>query len=216
MARVETLEANQAQQLRDALADLRHGRLPNAESVADVLGYGHVAKQRIVLEDEPDVALARREVRDVLVLEQHGARIGYFEARDDAQQRGLPGPRRAEQSEQIAVGHVEVHAAQCDEAAERLADALDADAHRMPADVFCAGRFAVEGRRLSRWTFAINVKIASNVRSDATANDPRRLYSWNSFSIRSGIVSVWPAMWPDTTYTAPNSPIARALHRMIP
>ena len=52
--------------------------------------------------------------------------------------------------------------------------------------------------------------------TDATANEPGRLYSWNSFSTRSGIVSVLPAMWPETTYTAPNSPIARALQRMTP
>src|SRR5262249_48200027 len=135
----------------------------------------------------------------VLVLEQHRARIGHFEARDDAQQRGLPGTRRPEQGEQIAVGHVEVHAAQRSKAAERLADALDSDAHRILADVFCARRFAVEGPRRARSPFAISVKIASNVNSAATANDPGRLYSWNSFSIRSGIVSVWPAMWPDTT-----------------
>ena len=46
---------------------------------------------------------------------------------------------------------------------------------------------------------AISVTIASSVSTDATANDPGRLYSWNSFSMRSGMVSVWPAMWPDTT-----------------
>ncbi len=32
----------------------------------------------------------------------------------------------------------------------------------------------------------------------------------------SGIVLVCPRMWPDTTLTAPNSPIARALHRITP
>ena len=29
-------------------------------------------------------------------------------------------------------------------------------------------------------------------------------------------VFVWPRMWPETTETAPNSPIARALQRMTP
>ena len=32
----------------------------------------------------------------------------------------------------------------------------------------------------------------------------------------SGSVLVWPRMWPLTTLTAPNSPMARALHRITP
>ena len=32
----------------------------------------------------------------------------------------------------------------------------------------------------------------------------------------SGSVLVCPRMWPETTLTAPNSPIARALHRITP
>ncbi len=30
------------------------------------------------------------------------------------------------------------------------------------------------------------------------------------------MVFVWPWMWPLTTDTAPNSPIARALHKITP
>ena len=30
------------------------------------------------------------------------------------------------------------------------------------------------------------------------------------------MVLVWPRMWPETTDTAPNSPIARALQRITP
>ena len=44
------------------------------------------------------------------------------------------------------------------------------------------------------------------------ANDPAVLYSRNSLSTRRGSVS----LGPDTTRTAPNSPIARALQRMTP
>ena len=58
---------------------------------------------------------------------------------------------------------------------------------------------------------------ASNVSTDARANAPGVLYSWNRSSRpASGMVLVSPAMRPETTYTAPNSPIARALHRMTP
>ena len=64
--------------------------------------------------------------------------------------------------------------------------------------------------------FTSKVTSASIASTDATAKAPGMLYSWNSFSIRSGMVSVCPAMWPETTYTAPNSPIARALQRITP
>ena len=51
----------------------------------------------------------------------------------------------------------------------------------------------------ARDVMTVNVINAMSVNSEATANDPGMLYSWNSFSIRSGIVSVSPAMWPETT-----------------
>jgi hypothetical protein len=38
------------------------------------------------------------------------------------------------------------------------------------------------------------VTSASDDRSDAAAKAPGMLYSWKSFSTRSGNVSVWPVM----------------------
>ena len=38
----------------------------------------------------------------------------------------------------------------------------------------------------------------------------------NTVQITGAMVLVWPRMWPDTTDTAPNSPIARALQRIAP
>jgi len=78
--------------------------------------------------------------------------------------------------------------------------------------------FSAISRRVfhSSVVFSRSVTRASSASTDATAKAPGMLYSWNSFSTRSGMVSVCPAMWPETTYTAPNSPMARALHRMTP
>ena len=42
------------------------------------------------------------------------------------------------------------------------------------------------------------------------------LEAWKRVSTRSGIVSVRPPILPETTVTAPNSPMARALQRMTP
>ena len=70
--------------------------------------------------------------------------------------------------------------------------------------------------RYSTHVFNTSVTSASNVSSDATANAPVKLYSLYRISTCSGIVFVWPRMWPLTTETAPNSPIARALHKITP
>ena len=62
-------------------------------------------------------------------------------------------------------------------------------------------------------TSVTSARIAS---SDATANAATDWYSLYRISTCSGTVLVCPRMWPDTTDTAPNSPIARALHKITP
>src|SRR5262245_25531446 len=146
---------------------------------------------------------------------EHASLVGDLQAGDDAQQGRLARAGRAQQGQQRAVGHLEAHPVDGQEAAEALGNVLDRDAQDRPPFVLGSAGWA-EGAFLSRPALTTSVQTASKVRTDATANEPGRLYSWNSFSILSGIVSVWPAMWPDTTYTAPNSPMERALHRMIP
>ena len=96
-----------------------------------------------------------------------------------------------------------------------VARAPGSPAHPSPS----AGGFAspVSARSFgSIAAFTTSVTSASSVSTDASANAAGVLYSWNSFYTRSGIVSVCPPIRPLTTYTAPNSPIARALHRITP
>src|SRR5215470_2353908 len=125
--------------------------------------------------------------------------------------------RKSEQCQQLARWHLEADVVQGEERAEALGDVLDGDAHASPPRVSIR-LFSSSSRRVRHSSVVLTSRVtsASSASTDATANAPGMLYSWKSFSTRSGIVSVLPAMCPETTYTAPNSPIARALQRMIP
>ena len=107
------VELHQAQQVHDRLADLRLGRPdragPDPQPEGDVLEHAHVPEQRVVLEHEPDLALAHRLIGRVLAVEADRAAVGRLQPGDDAQQRGLARPGRAEQRHQLAARHVEVH-----------------------------------------------------------------------------------------------------------
>ena len=91
------------QQLRAPAAPLAAAHAAGTQRELDVVGHGHVAKQRVVLEHEADFALPRAEVRDVAAVQHDAAVIDRREARDGAQQRALAAARRAEQHEQLAV-----------------------------------------------------------------------------------------------------------------
>jgi hypothetical protein len=88
-----------------------------------------VAEQRVVLEHEADLALARALADGVLAVQPHATGIRPLEAGHDAQQRGLAGARRAEQGQQLARLHLERDAVEGDIVAEALADVEDLDAH---------------------------------------------------------------------------------------
>jgi hypothetical protein len=115
------------------LLDLRVARALlarlHAQAEGHVLEHRHVAEQRVVLEHEAHLALAHVHVGGVFAREQDAAGVGRFQARDDAQQRGLAAARRAEQRDQFARLDVEVHVVQRPEVAELLADVADFDAH---------------------------------------------------------------------------------------
>ena len=80
----------------------------HAQAEGDVLEHRHVPEQRVVLEHEADLALARvrRRSRPRRANRTLPA-SGVFEARDDAQQRGLAAARRPEQRDQLARRDVE-------------------------------------------------------------------------------------------------------------
>ena len=57
------VQLDEIEELVDALADLLLRPLPDRQREADVVAHGHVLERRVVLEDEADVALLRRQAR---------------------------------------------------------------------------------------------------------------------------------------------------------
>ncbi len=98
------------------------GRLPDLQPERHVAAHGHVLERRVVLEHEADVALLRGQVRGVDPLDLDRALVGLVEPGDDAQQRGLAAPARAQQRGELAGGDADGHVVEGDELAEPLAD----------------------------------------------------------------------------------------------
>ncbi len=126
---LQPLELDQGEELLHAL--VRAGPWPaaHAEPEGDVVEHAHVPEERVVLEDEADVALADADVGDVLVVVAHGAAVGDLESRDDPEQRGLAGARGPEQGEERPARHLEAHVVERQELVEALGDPDDPDAH---------------------------------------------------------------------------------------
>ena len=78
----------------------RHPLRPQAER--HVVDDRHVREQGVLLEDGVDVALVRRDVRDVDPVEQDPARGRQLEAGDHLEQGGLAAPGRSEHGEELA------------------------------------------------------------------------------------------------------------------
>src|SRR5256714_7938456 len=101
----------------DQLLHLAHARHPflrrpaaHPQAVGDVLGHRHVGKERVVLEDHADAALGGRHARHVPALDQDLAGGRQREAGDEPEDRRLAGAARAQQRQELAVVHGEVHA----------------------------------------------------------------------------------------------------------
>ena len=79
-----------------------------------------MAEQGVVLEYEPDLAIADRPQRGIAAVEQHLTLVGRLQAGDDAQQGGLAAARRTEQCDQRARRHVQIDVFDGGEFAELL------------------------------------------------------------------------------------------------
>ena len=80
------------------------------EAEGNVLRYGHVRKQRIVLEDRIHGPLIGRQVLHVLSEQQDLAFRRLLEAGDQAKHRGLATARRTEQGEELVALNGQRHA----------------------------------------------------------------------------------------------------------
>ena len=103
----EALELHEMEELLDALADLCLRPLPHLEPERDVVRHGHVLEGRVVLEDEADPALLRRELGRVVPGDEDLPAVRRLEPGDDPEQRGLPGAARPEKRGQRSARHLE-------------------------------------------------------------------------------------------------------------
>src|SRR4051794_27559913 len=126
----EALQLHELQQFVHTRLDRGLRLLADLQPERDVVAHRHVLERCIVLEDEADAALLRRDDRRVLAREADLAAVGWLEPGDDAQQRGLPRPGGAEERGQRAAVDVERDVVQRLEAAESLGDVADFDRHQ--------------------------------------------------------------------------------------
>jgi hypothetical protein len=113
--------------LRHARVDLGARALGEQHAEGHVVAHLHVRVERVVLEDHGDVALLRRHVVHDLAADLDLAAADLLEPRDHAQQRRLAAPRGADQHRELAVGDVDVDAADHVGAAEVFMDVEDVD-----------------------------------------------------------------------------------------
>src|SRR5690606_24853556 len=133
IALFQARELHHVEQFENPPADLGLGRTQSTRAhrqpEANIVGDGHMAKQRIMLEDEADMTLLYGAERGILIAEEDAAAGRLLETGDQPQQRGLARARRAEQRDQFTGADVERNIMQCRIAIEFLAEVGDADFH---------------------------------------------------------------------------------------
>ena len=102
----------------DAAVDLVLGQLLNVQAEGDVLAHGHVRPQSVGLENQVEVALARRSevslgsVYDLLAVHEDGAVLRLLQTGYNAQRGGFAAAGRTEQRHEVAVLDGEVNVLQ--------------------------------------------------------------------------------------------------------
>ncbi len=96
-------ELHQRQHLGRARGNLALWAAEHFEAEADIVGDAQMRKERVALKDRVHLSLVRRQVCDVLTVEQDRARGRAVEPGDQPQKRGLAAARRAEKGEELAL-----------------------------------------------------------------------------------------------------------------
>jgi hypothetical protein len=110
-------ELHQPEHFLRAPAPLGRRHLADHQAVADVVGDGHVRKQRVVLEHGVDVPLVGRQARHLQAVQLDAARAGLLEAGDQPQAGGFARAGRAEHRK-LTVLDLEVDVVHCAHLAE--------------------------------------------------------------------------------------------------
>ena len=128
----QLLHLHQACRLLGAPARVRLGHLLELEREHDVLQHAHVRIERVGLEHDADIAIARLDLVDQGAVEQHLAAARQVDAGEHQQARRLAAAGRAEQGYELAVLDHQVHARDHQDVAEALLDVAELDArHRL-------------------------------------------------------------------------------------
>src|SRR5262245_55456988 len=116
IALLQSRKLHQIEQFERASSDFFAVRAPraraHAKAEAYVLRYGHVTEQRVILENQPDIALLHRKLQCILSVEQHLARSRNVETGKNAEQGCLARARRSEQGDELAGCDIEGDAVQ--------------------------------------------------------------------------------------------------------
>ena len=128
----QLVDLNEGGGLLGAPARLRLGHLLELEREHEVLQHAHMRIERVGLEDDPDVAVARLDLVDQGAVEQHLAAARQIDAGEHQQAGRLTAARWAEQGDELAVLDHQVHARDHHHVAEALLEVAELDAcHRL-------------------------------------------------------------------------------------
>ena len=145
IALIQSLEKHLGKRIMHPPPDVLRRNSPKPKSESNVLEHGQMREERVILENEADLALVRREPCHIAIADEDAPRAGPQQARKDAQQRGLTGAAGTEQRDELARGDFERHGIERREIAEAMRYRLRPHPHR-PA----ASKIGVQGHRLPR------------------------------------------------------------------
>ena len=121
---VHTGELYQGEHVLHPLPDLLLGQLLELQTKGHVFKNRHVGEQRVILEENADIAAVGRDGGHIFAVHQDLPGSGLGEAGDHAQCGGLAAAAAAQQGDHLAFGSLQVHGIHRSELAESLGQSL--------------------------------------------------------------------------------------------
>ena len=126
-AMLEPAKLDLIENLADAAASLVAPAFAKQQAVADVVHHAEMGEQRVVLEDDAEVALVRWRGQDADAVRANVAAVGVDEPRDAAQRRRLAAAGRTKQADELALPGRQAHLVESDGLAVALAQRMQLD-----------------------------------------------------------------------------------------
>jgi hypothetical protein len=108
LALQELLDAEDPGDLLDTTVDFVLLQLPETQPERDVVVDAQARGERVALEHHGDVAVARGDVIDDAIADQHDAFGDLLEAGDHSERGRLAAPRRSDKDHELVVGDLQV------------------------------------------------------------------------------------------------------------